>query len=283
MMVFCRAALVRASTIGMALTWLACHALHADERAAADGHTVRGVVAHRGSSLDRPENTVASALRAIEAGATALEVDARSTKDLELVVLHDDSLDRTTDGHGKVADQTLAQIRTLDAGSWFDPRYAGERVPTVAELLELCRGKIDALIDLKEQGQDYARRVAAVVREHGEPGRTILGVRSVEQARLFRELLPESRQLGLIPTRGDIEAFAAAGVEAIRLWPYWLDDEGLVERVRAAGVELHVSAGSGKEDEVRALLAIEVDQMSTDDTARLIETLTRLEVKVGGP
>ena len=78
-------------------------------------------------------------------------------------------------------------LRRLDAGSWFDKRYAAERVPTLGEVLAVCRGKIDVLLDLKETGDDYARRVADVVKQHGEPSRTIVGVRSVEQAELFRK------------------------------------------------------------------------------------------------
>jgi hypothetical protein len=146
-------------------------------------------------------------------------------------------------------------------------------VPTLAEALAVCRGKIDVLLDLKEQGEVYATAVAEAVRRHGEPKRTLVGVRSVEQAHLFRRLLPEARQLGLIPTQDSIESFAQAGVEMIRLWPRWLSDEKLVSRVRAARAKLHINNTTGKAEEVLPLLAHRPDSLSSDDPARLVQTL----------
>src|SRR5690606_12934395 len=95
---------------------------------------VRQIVAHRGSSAEAPECTLASIRRAIAAGATAAEIDVRTTKDGALVVLHDATLNRTTNGTGAVNERTLAEVRALDAGSWFDPKFAGEKVPTLAEV-----------------------------------------------------------------------------------------------------------------------------------------------------
>jgi glycerophosphoryl diester phosphodiesterase len=122
-------------------------------------------------------------------------------------------VNRTTGGTGKVADLTLAEVKTLDAGSRFDPKFKGERVPTLREVLEVSKGKIRVMIDLKEAGEEYAKRIAAEVRDHGEPKRTIMGVRSVEHARQFGKL-PEARQIGLVPTAADIEPFAKAGVRS---------------------------------------------------------------------
>jgi glycerophosphoryl diester phosphodiesterase len=238
--------------------------------------TVRQIIAHRGSSADRPENTLAAIRRAIEARATAAEVDVRTTRDGHLVLLHDATLDRTTNGAGLLREKTLAQVRELDAGSWFRPEYRGERVPSLPEALSLCGDEIDVLLDLKEQGEGYAQAVAEAVRAHGRPERIIVGVRSVEQARQFRELLPAARQLGLISAPGEIEAFAEAGVETIRLWPKWLEDARLVSRVRAAGAMLHLNGTSGAADEVQRLLEHGPDSLSSDDPARLVKTLIDL-------
>jgi glycerophosphoryl diester phosphodiesterase len=246
------------------------------EGTAAAAARVRQIVAHRGASAERPENTLASTRRAIEAGATAVEVDVRLTRDGRLMLLHDATLDRTTNGTGPLAESTFGDVRKLDAGSWFDARYADERVPTLEEALEVCKGRIDVLLDLKGSGEAYARQVAAAVREHGEPARTIVGVRSVEQARQFRALLPKSRQLGLIAKPEEIEAYAAAGVETIRLWPKWIEDASLPNRVRAAGARLHVNGTTGTPGEVVPLLAYEPDSTSSDDPGRLVETLRGL-------
>jgi glycerophosphoryl diester phosphodiesterase len=190
---------------------------------------------------------------------------------------HDAALDRMTNGSGNIGDKTLAEIRALDAGSKFNPAYAGERVPTFAEALAICRGKIDVLLDLKESGDEYAARVVADVKQHGEETRTIVGVRSVEQARQFRKLLPRARQIGLIGKPDEIEEYAKAGVETIRLWPKWLTDASLVEKVRHTGCELHLNGTSGTPDEVRALLVHQPDSLSSDHPARLVATLAELK------
>jgi glycerophosphoryl diester phosphodiesterase len=237
---------------------------------------VKEVIGHQGSCADRPGNTLASVRRAIEAGAHAAEVDVRTTKDGVLVCLHDPDVDRTTDGTGKVADLTLADIKRLDAGAKFDAKFRGERVPTLREVLEAAKGKIGVMLDLKEGGEAYMTRIAAEVRAHGEPKRVVLGIRSVEHATRFRALLPEARQIGLVPTAADIEPFARAGVPVIRLWPKWLADETLVPRVRRLGCELHVGTGTGTPAEVRPLLAHRPESLSSDDPARLVRTLKEL-------
>ncbi|MBL8800082.1 MAG: glycerophosphodiester phosphodiesterase family protein [Planctomycetia bacterium] len=234
------------------------------------------IVGHRGSSVDRPENTLASYRRAIEAKATAVEIDVRTTKDGILVSLHDADLERVSNGKGRVGDRTLAELKQLDFGSRFDAKYKDERIATVPEILALCRGKCEVLFDLKETGEAYTERIAAVVREQGEAKRIMLGVRSVDQARALRKLLPVCRQIGLIPEAKDINAFAEAGVETIRLWPKWLEDSTLVPLVRKHKLRLHLGTGKGTPDEVIPLLAFEPESLSSDDPARLRQTLAEL-------
>lgn len=237
---------------------------------------VTEVIGHMGSCADRPGNTLASVRRAIEAGAHVVEVDVRTTKDGALVCMHDPDVDRTTDGTGRVADLTLAAIRKLDAGAKFDAKFKGERVPTFREVLELAKGRAAVMIDLKETGDAYAKAVAAEVTAFGEPKRVVVGVRSIADAERFRALLPGARQIGLIPTTDDIEGFARAGVQVIRLWPKWLADDTLAERVRKTGRELHVGTGTGTKAEVLPLLAHRPESLSSDDPAQLLKTLAEL-------
>jgi glycerophosphoryl diester phosphodiesterase len=200
----------------------------------------------------------------------------RTTRDGQLVLLHDATLDRTTNGSGRINDRTLEDVRRFDAGSHFNAKYADQRVPTLAEVAAACRGKIDVLLDLKESGSQYAQKVVGVIRESGDPARTIVGVRSVDQAREFRKLLPEAQQIGLIGSPDDIEDYAAAGVETIRLWPRWLMDETLVPRVRRAGARLHLNGSTGTPEEVTPLLKHHPDSLSSDAPARLLTTLPML-------
>lgn len=105
------------------------------------------VVAHRGNSMRAPENTLASMREAFELGADVVELDLRLTQDGVPVLLHDATVDRTTNGTGPVSAMTLADVKELDAGSWKDQRYAGELVPTLTEALEFGRGRGLLLID----------------------------------------------------------------------------------------------------------------------------------------
>ena len=257
----------------MLFFWILPLASHAADRAKAAAG-VRQIIAHRGASLERPECTMASVRRAIDVGATAVEVDVRTSADGKLFILHDATLNRTTNGKGAANKLTLAQLQQLNAGSWFDKKYKGERIPSLAEALAKCRGKVDILLDLKEQGDVYDRRVAADVKKHGDPARTIIGVRSVAQAQRFRALLPKARQWGLIPNTASIEPFAKAGVEIIRLWPRWIkEDAGLVPRVAVAGAKLHLNGTNGSPEEVAPLLKHAPFSLSSDDPKRLVFTL----------
>ncbi len=107
------------------------------------------ISAHRGFSTAAPENTLAALEAAWRAGADVAEIDVQLTRDGHVVLMHNRSVERTTSGTGLVKDLTLAEIKTLDAGSWFDPRFRGERVPTLAEVLEWSGGRFGLLIELK--------------------------------------------------------------------------------------------------------------------------------------
>ena len=137
--------------------------------AAAQG--VKRIAAHRGAMLDRPENTIAAIERAIEAGATTVEIDVRTSRDGMLVLMHDAKVDRTTNGTGRANDLSWAELATLDAGSWFSPECAAERVPSLDQILKVCRGRIEVQLDLKEDGEAYADRIAASVKAHCEQTR----------------------------------------------------------------------------------------------------------------
>ncbi|HIM31327.1 MAG TPA: hypothetical protein EYG57_17505 [Planctomycetes bacterium] len=260
-------------TFVVLVTCFAAHSMAVATAPAVQVSSVRQVVAHRGASTERPECTLAAIQRSIDVGATAVEIDIRTSKDGRLFVLHDETLDRTTNGQGRASERTMAELKKLDAGSWFDAKYKDERIPTLRESLELCRGKIDLLLDLKEKGATYVETVVREIREYGNPKRTIIGVRSVAQAEQFRKLLPTSRQLGLIPVPQQIDAFAKAGVETIRLWPNWLADDSLVAQIRRHKVQLHLNGTTGKPPEVLMLLRHKPYSLSADDPATLIATL----------
>jgi glycerophosphoryl diester phosphodiesterase len=108
------------------------------------------VIAHRGFSGSAPENTLSAFEKAIDVGADGIELDVRFSKDGHLVVIHDDTLVRTTKRMGRVAGLTLQELKGFDAGTWFGGAFAGERIPTLDEVLELARGRVLLNIELKK-------------------------------------------------------------------------------------------------------------------------------------
>ncbi|WP_100065757.1 glycerophosphodiester phosphodiesterase [Miniphocaeibacter massiliensis] len=98
---------------------------------------MKKIFAHRGSKGTHPENTFASIKEAVKVGADGIEIDVHLSKDRKLIVIHDETVDRTTNGRGYIKDMTLEEIKELDAGSWFDEKYKDEKIPTIDELLEL--------------------------------------------------------------------------------------------------------------------------------------------------
>jgi glycerophosphoryl diester phosphodiesterase len=106
-------------------------------------------VAHRGASAYAPENTIAAFDKAVEMKADYIEIDIQRSKDGKLVLIHDTTVDRTTDGSGKVGNLTFKELRNLDAGSWKGEQFAGAQIPTFDEILDRYHGKIGILIELK--------------------------------------------------------------------------------------------------------------------------------------
>lgn len=122
------------------------------------------VVGHRGFRARYPENTLVSFQAAVDAGVQMVELDVHLTRDGELVVIHDDTVDRTTGGSGEVSKMTLAELKELDAGRWFDDRFTGERIPTLQEVFDGVGDRVKINIEIKFAGEDYVPgRIETVV------------------------------------------------------------------------------------------------------------------------
>lgn len=129
----------------------------------------KGICAHRGAMNTHPENTIAAFEEAIRLGAQMIELDVRLTKDKKLVILHDESVDRTTDGAGKIEDLTLKQVRKLDAGSWKSSDFKNLKIPTLSEALAIMPDNIWLNVHLKGDevlGKKVAKVIIKEKREH---------------------------------------------------------------------------------------------------------------------
>lgn len=134
------------------------------------------IIAHRGASGNAPENTLAAFRKAVALGATFIETDLQLSRDARFVAIHDATVNRTTNGQGAVHDMTLADLRKLDAGSWFGSEFAGERIPTLEEILEFSK-KNDVVFYLEiKPGAAWGGEHALIgaLRESGEIPRAVV-------------------------------------------------------------------------------------------------------------
>ena len=169
----------------------------AGDSADAPARNLRRVIGHRGVAALAPENTIAGFRRAASLGLTRIEFDIRLSADGRPVVIHDKTLDRTTDGTGAVAETPFEAIRALDAGTWFAPEFAGQRVPALQETLQaLAALGVTANLEIKAdegKGEGVADAVLAALAEMPDSTRPEMLVASynAEALAVFRDAMPE--------------------------------------------------------------------------------------------
>lgn len=171
------------------------------------------VIAHRGASGYAPENTLAAFRRAVALGANFIETDLQLSRDARFVAIHDDSVDRTTNGKGRVHDLTLPELRRLDAGSWFGSEFASEQVPTLEEILEFSK-KHDVVFYLElKPGATWGGEHALVgaLRESGEIPRTVVISFNAPILEKLREIEP-TLMTGLL-YEGDLDGPVDKAIE----------------------------------------------------------------------
>lgn len=206
------------------------------------------LIGHRGYPARFPENTLAAFKGAMDAGCDMIELDVTLTRDRRVVVIHDDTLGRTTNGSGSVRERTLEEIRGLDAGSWFDPRYTAERVPLLEEAIALTAGRCMLNIEIKESAYEEGypadaieHQVAELVNTSGAMDRVIVSSfdrRILE--RLARQPAPPA--LAYITDAG-AEPEVMGVLRAIRAFSWHPRRTVLtleqVERVHAEGIKVY--------------------------------------------
>jgi glycerophosphoryl diester phosphodiesterase len=231
-------------------------------------------IAHRGASGHCPENTRAAFLRAIELGADMVELDCQMTRDGAVVVIHDDRLDRTTSGRGRVRDHTLREIKALDAGSWFASEFAGEEVLTLEEAIELLRGHLELNLEIK--GEDAPGRLeiqcVGIVRSLRFFSQTVFSSFSAPRMRLVRDLADDAR-IGVLVDAGASWAGAldfARDVGAEALHPQRsLVKEATLAEAHGRGLEVRAWPVNRQAD-INALVVLGVDGIFTDFPERLL-------------
>ncbi|MGV3262499.1 glycerophosphodiester phosphodiesterase [Cytobacillus pseudoceanisediminis] len=229
-------------------------------------------IAHRGATGYAPENTVAGFDLAVDMKADYIEIDVQRSKDGELVVIHDTSVDRTTDGTGKVGDLTFDYLRSLDAGSWKGEQFAGEPIPTFEEILDRYHGRVGILIELKapELYPGIEEQVADKIKERNldkpQNEKIIIQSFNFESMKTMDQLLPNVPIGVLTSNRADITAEALQEFSAYADWfnpSYGIVTEELVNQVHSLGMQIG-SWTVRSQDAADFLFEMDVDAIITD-------------------
>jgi glycerophosphoryl diester phosphodiesterase len=246
--------------------------LIADRR---DGQPLIG--AHRGGATYAPENTLAAFAEGIRRGAHMLELDIHLSREGEVVVIHDHTVDRTTDGHGYVHDMTVPELKGLDAGTWFDPRFAGERIPTLREVIEFVDRRLPLTVEVKgltRTGPDLSNALVDLLEETGMTDGVLVIAFDHEHIRRIKERNPAIK--GAINYSGrlvdPIHAGRAAHADILnQSWLYC--DRAFCENAHAHGFAVQCFAPSATV--AWDLARNGVDIMDTDEPDLIVAATRR--------
>lgn len=238
-----------------------------------------GACAHRGDNYCAPENTLPAFELAIAKGAHQIEFDVRVTQDEQLVVLHDETVDRTSNGSGKTTDLTLAAIRELDAGSWKAPEFAGTQIPTLAEVLALVPPGLPVNVQTYLEPR-YVPLVIDEIRRHNLVRECFLACPAAHM-RVAREIEPALRICNLEGQRGADSDYPdltiEMGAEFIQICG-WSDVlPAAVEKLHRHGVSVNFF---GTEDAalMRRLIEAGVDYVLTDHLDLMLSVLGEYDI-----
>lgn len=231
-------------------------------------------IAHRGASGEAPENTLAAFRRAVELGADMVECDLQMTADGAIVVMHDDTVDRTTDGRGRVADLRVPDIRRLDAGSWFAPRFRNERVPLLGELLETLHGRAGVNLEIKTRPDgDYDGIVKRILRRLGALrafDEAVISSFDVRAIAAVRRAAPRVRTAIIASQSSPRAALAAA--RKLSVWAIHPEKTrcipSLIRAAHASRLRVHAWTVNTPRD-IRRVLAAGVDGIISNYPARI--------------
>jgi glycerophosphoryl diester phosphodiesterase len=238
------------------------------------------VIAHRGGRRWAPENTMAAFKLSLSAGVDGIELDIHRCSTGELVVIHDDDVNRTTDSVGNVQDISWAELQRLDAGSWFDPRFSDERIPSLRDVLDLIAGKIILNIEVKNTPIDYSgieEDLLELLQDY--PKETII-ISSFDH-KLMQKFakLDSSLNIALLADGLFIDVNAYAKQMNAKFWHPCFGSlrEDAVEEAHAGGLQINAWTVNAPRDWAQAVI-MKLEGIVTDDPEGLISYLNRVQV-----
>jgi glycerophosphoryl diester phosphodiesterase len=217
-------------------------------------------IGHRGAAGHVPENTLASVEKAISLGVDLVEVDVQRTRDGHLVIIHDKRVDRTTNGAGLVSGMSLRALRELDAG-------AGQRIPTVEELLQTATGRVGLILELKIQG--LAEQVCKSVHISGFTEQVIYASFMHDEVRALREADPQAMTMALFGWLPHDPVMAAQKAKATHIgFSYRTITKSLVETCHQRGLVAFAYTVNDQRD-IQSVMSVGVDGIVSDFPDRL--------------
>ncbi|MGB8455443.1 MAG: glycerophosphodiester phosphodiesterase family protein [Anaerocolumna sp.] len=230
------------------------------------------VTSHRGFSSEVPENTLPAIEKAIGEQADCVEVDVRMTKDGELVLLHDDNLKRTTGLNRKIWEVTYEEVSHLDAGSWKGKAYTGTKIPTLLEVFDMCKGKVNLNLDLKfrSEKEGLEEKVAALIKEYDMEWQCVISSASLSVLGNMKRLDPDIRT-GYITYQIYQGYFKNDNIDFFSIKSN-LVTKTVSSEVHKAGKEIHVWTVNTK-NELQRMKRLGVDNVITDDPSYAKEVL----------
>ncbi len=239
------------------------------------------IFAHRGDSAHAPENTLASFQLALKQGADAIELDAKLTADSKVVVIHDPTVDRTTNGKGHVSQMTLTDLRSLDAGSFFSEKFCGEKIPLLEEVFETLGNKLFINVELTNYAtprDGLTEKVCELVKKHALEKSVMFSSFFASNLKQAARFLPDVPR-GLLALGGWMGAWARsfgfAFGDYAALHPYLNDvNAQQVQRVHRLKRRIHVWTVNKVED-ILQLKDFGVDGIMTDDPSLALKAIGR--------
>ncbi len=230
------------------------------------------VTAHRGASYVAPENTLAAMSAAVEAGAEFAELDVGLTRDGQVVLMHDRTVDRTTDGTGDLGDFYLEELRSLEVGSWFGEEFDGEPIPTLREVIRFAKGQLKLNIEIKTSREEptIAAAVVEIIRSEGFGEECMVTSFSRETIEEVKRIAPELRT-GFIFGKDYPDDVFEGGWEVLSS-NYEVVDSMFVARAKQNGKSVHVWTVDERDLMLR-LIRLGVDGIISNRPALLLEVI----------
>ena len=240
----------------------------------------RGLCAHRGANNTHPENTLTAFREAIQLGAHMIEFDVQMSRDSVLVIMHDKTVDRTTNGRGKVAELSLSELKSLDAGSWKNSIYKNERIPTLQEVLDIMPMNIWLNIHVKDNN-DIGREVAYLIIKNNRIHQAVIACKPETAKAIFK--VDHSIKICNMERGNNSEQYVTDTIELKSDFIQLKDRAdpflpGLINRLKQNGIRINYY-GTNSADKLKHLFAAGVDFPLVDDLRSMMKAANEIGVE----